>query len=237
MVSGWLSLGTHVRGAARAHRPRTRLLSLGSRDRRTARSSPHPAAAAPCHADCSREDHGPAPGRIPGEGAAGRPRAGPRDRRGGDERRRPVAWCCRAWRCPLLGGGVGSGPPAACGATVRAVLGDEFVPEKQAVARGQCPKCACLVEEGRGWREPPGYFGRHNYFCESFLRVRIDGAVKVKDCKLRTDHDGPHLPRRRRVGLGRRRLRAVAPGGRQPDHQGALSTARLSNGRRHVRRH
>lgn len=92
----------------------------------------------------------------------------------------------------FYGGPIGTGPPAACGMKVRAVLGDEFMPEDEAVANGQCPKCARLVAEGKGFRTPPDPYGYRSYFCEAYLRVRIDGAVTAKDCSLRDFHDGAH---------------------------------------------
>jgi hypothetical protein len=95
----------------------------------------------------------------------------------------------------FYGGPIGSGPPAACGRKVRAVLGDEFVPAEEAVANGQCLTCARLVAEGKGFRTPPDPYGYRSYFCEAYLRVRIDGAVTVKDCSLGDFHDGPHRAR------------------------------------------
>jgi hypothetical protein len=95
-------------------------------------------------------------------------------------------------------GPVGSGPYAACGtAKVRAVLGDEFVPEEPEVAtsRGQCPKCAQIVADGRGFRSPPQDRAYRSYFCDAYLRVRIDGRIEVQDCSLRDFHNGPHRTR------------------------------------------
>jgi hypothetical protein len=79
---------------------------------------------------------------------------------------------------------------------VRAVLGDKFVPEDPDVAasRGQCPKCAQVVAEGKGFRSPPHERYR-SYFCEAYLRVRVDGRVEVQDCFLTDFHDGPHRTR------------------------------------------
>ena len=71
----------------------------------------------------------------------------------------------------------------------------KFVPEEEAVTNGHCLTCARLVEEGKGFRTPPDPYGYRSYFCEAYLRVRIDGAVTVKDCSLRDFHDGPHRAR------------------------------------------
>lgn len=91
----------------------------------------------------------------------------------------------------FYGGSIGSGPRAACGTTrVRAVLGDEFVPEDEAMAKGQCPKCAELVSVGRGFRNPPEEWRSPS--CEAYLRLRIDGLVDVQTCRLRDLHSGPH---------------------------------------------
>lgn len=93
-------------------------------------------------------------------------------------------------------GPVNSGPFAACGTTkVRAVLGDEFKPAEpgdKAAESGQCPKCAELVADGKGFRTPPQY---RSYFCEAYLRVRIDGRAEVQDCSLRDFHRGAHRTR------------------------------------------
>lgn len=99
----------------------------------------------------------------------------------------------------FYGGPVNSGPFAACGTTqVRAVLGDEFKPtdpaDKTAV-EGQCPKCAELVAEGKGFRPPPHEREHHSTFCEEDLRLRIDGGVEVQDCSMRDFHRGPHRTR------------------------------------------
>lgn len=92
----------------------------------------------------------------------------------------------------FYGGPIGSGPYAACGTTqVRAVLGDEFVPDDEAVAKGQCPKCAEPVAAGKGFRNPPQE--RPDPFCHAFLRLKIDGRVVVEDCRRLGDcHRGPH---------------------------------------------
>ena len=77
---------------------------------------------------------------------------------------------------------------------MRAVLGDEFVPASDPEASGQCRRCAELVADGKGFRSPPEPYYR-SYVCEAYLRVRIDGAVTVKDCSLRDFHTGPHRAR------------------------------------------
>lgn len=92
----------------------------------------------------------------------------------------------------FYGGPIGSGPPAACGRKVRAVLGSQFLIEADPAAAGQCPRCAEVVANGKGFRNPPDPFGYRSPFCEAYLRVKIDGAVTVKDCSLRPYHDGPH---------------------------------------------
>ena len=92
-------------------------------------------------------------------------------------------------------GPINSGPSAACGrAHMRAVLGDEFVPADHPMSAAQCPCCAALVADGKGFRNPPDPYHR-SYFCEAYLRVRIDGAVTVKDCSLRDFHKGAHRAR------------------------------------------
>jgi hypothetical protein len=96
----------------------------------------------------------------------------------------------------FYGGPMGSGPYAACGTTrVRAVLGDEFVPANDPATAGQCPKCAVAVAEGKGFRTPPHEREHRSYFCDAYLRVRIDGRVEVQDCSLREFHSGPHRTR------------------------------------------
>ncbi|WP_182376010.1 hypothetical protein [Nocardioides sp. WS12] len=105
-------------------------------------------------------------------------------------------------------GGMNTGPPAACGVSVRAVLSDEFVPEEEpsadligigrrapAAFRRQCRHCATAVAEGQGFRTPPHERVERTYFCESFLRVRVDGTGEVQDCTLHDRHDGPHRTR------------------------------------------
>jgi hypothetical protein len=57
-------------------------------------------------------------------------------------------------------------------------------------AAGQCPKCAAAVAEGKGFRTPP--HERRSYWCEEYLRLRVDGRVVVKDCCLRDFHGGRH---------------------------------------------
>jgi hypothetical protein len=99
----------------------------------------------------------------------------------------------------FFGGTRDSGPYAACGTVrVRAVLGDEFVPadpgDREAVAR-QCPRCAELVAEGKGFRTPPQERPLRSYFCEQILRLRIDDDVDVQECSLRDLHGGPHRTR------------------------------------------
>ena len=91
-------------------------------------------------------------------------------------------------------GVAGSGPPAACGwVRVRAVLGDEFVPADDPQSEGQCSLCAEIVSGGGGFRnQPEPYAFYRSPFCEDYLRIRVDGAVRVKDCRLRSFHDGPH---------------------------------------------
>lgn len=99
----------------------------------------------------------------------------------------------------FFGGPVNSGPFAACGTTnVRAVLGDEFEPADpgdKTAAEGQCPKCAELVADGEGFRTPPHEREYRSYFCEAYLRLRIEGRVEVQDCSLREFHRGPHRTR------------------------------------------
>lgn len=94
----------------------------------------------------------------------------------------------------FFGGSVNSGPHAACGRMhMRAVLGDEFVPEQEPARAGQCPRCAELVAEGLGFRSPPVDW--YDLFCSEYLRVNFDGTVEVQDCSLRGDHRGPHRTR------------------------------------------
>ena len=105
----------------------------------------------------------------------------------------------------FFGGGAGTGPFAACGyARVRAVLGEEFIPEEEPsddlaglprmgpAAGRQCRKCARAVAENKGFRTPPYERPYRSYFCEDFLRLRINGLVVVKECRERDFHDGPH---------------------------------------------
>lgn len=93
-------------------------------------------------------------------------------------------------------GGMGSGPPAACGwVRIRAVLGDEFLPIEDDPGRhGQCPICAELVAKGKGFRTAPQPYHR-SHWCDRYLRIRIDGRVTVKDCSLADHHVGPHRAR------------------------------------------
>lgn len=76
-------------------------------------------------------------------------------------------------------------------AHMRAVLGDKFVPSDDPERSNQCARCAAIVANGAGFRDWPGY-ARGAYFCERYLRLRIDGKLAVKDCRLRDSHDGPH---------------------------------------------
>lgn len=105
----------------------------------------------------------------------------------------------RPGRVHFYGGPIGTGPRAACGYVVRAVLGDEFVPDYDPTypfRSRQCPRCATLVAEGKGFRNPPDPFGGYyDPFCSAYLRVRVDGEVKVKDCSEDRRHDGPHRAR------------------------------------------
>lgn len=95
----------------------------------------------------------------------------------------------------FFGGPMNSGPTAACGwMHMRAVLGDEFVPADNPERENQCPRCAAIVAAGNGFRNPPEPYFR-SIFCESYLRLRIDGVVTVKDCSLRDFHGGPHRAR------------------------------------------
>lgn len=96
----------------------------------------------------------------------------------------------------FYGGSTNSGPTAACGwMHLRVVLGDEFVPADDPARAGQCPRCAALVAEGMGFRDPPDPYGYRSAFCDAYLRLRVDGSVSVKDCSLRDFHDGPHRAR------------------------------------------
>lgn len=98
-------------------------------------------------------------------------------------------------RVHFYDGSIHSGPRAACGyAHMRVVLGDEFVPADDPVQAGQCPRCAEIVRAGKGFRQPPNPFGYYRSpFCEKYLRVKVAGVVKVKECFLRDSHPGqPH---------------------------------------------
>lgn len=91
-------------------------------------------------------------------------------------------------------GTTSSGPSAACGAPhMRAVLSEEFVPADDPISTNQCPKCAEIVKDGRGFRNPPGTY--ISTWCEAYVNVRIDDAVRHKSCKLRWDHEGAHRAR------------------------------------------
>jgi hypothetical protein len=97
-------------------------------------------------------------------------------------------------RVHFYGGPIGTGPRAACGFIVRAVLGDEFVPDYDPAypfRSRQCPRCAELVADGKGFRKPPDPFG-YDPYCSAYLRVQIDGQIKVKDCSQDRYHRGPH---------------------------------------------
>lgn len=94
----------------------------------------------------------------------------------------------------FFGGAMNSGPTAACGRPhMRAVLGDEFVPDEEDTARSsQCPRCAQVVADGRGFRSPPGFY---DPFCHAFIHVKINGEVEVQNCSLRGEHWGLHRTR------------------------------------------
>lgn len=93
----------------------------------------------------------------------------------------------------FYGGPINNGPFAACVyVKVRAVLGDEFVPADDPARAGQCPRCAAAVAEGKGFRTPPHEREMRSYFCEAYLRLRIEGRVVVETCRLRDFHSGPH---------------------------------------------
>jgi hypothetical protein len=78
----------------------------------------------------------------------------------------------------FYGGPIKSGPFAACGhVKVRAVLGDEFVPADDPARAGQCPRCAAAVAEGKGFGTPPHEREMRSYFCEVYLRLRIERVV------------------------------------------------------------
>jgi hypothetical protein len=94
----------------------------------------------------------------------------------------------------FFGGPMNSGPTAVCGwAHMRAVLGDEFVPASEPERGNQCLRCAAIVADGEGLRNPPEPY--RSPLCEQFLRIRIGGAVTVKDCSLRDFHIGSHRAR------------------------------------------
>lgn len=84
-----------------------------------------------------------------------------------------------------------NGPHAACGKQVKAVLGDRFDPEN--MSANICPRCVELVAAGKGFRDSPWEREAHRtYFCEAYLRLRIDGRVVVEQCRLQDLHSGPH---------------------------------------------
>lgn len=78
------------------------------------------------------------------------------------------------------------GPRAACGAQVRAVMGEEFELERT----DACPRCAELVADGKAFRSPP--HERRNFFCDDYLRLKIGTGVVVEQCVLRDLHPGRH---------------------------------------------
>lgn len=79
------------------------------------------------------------------------------------------------------------GPPAACGARIRAVLSDEFAPD----VADACPACLETFESGKAKRNPPRErFERFD--CHDFIRVQIEGVLHVEDCCLRDFHKGRH---------------------------------------------
>ncbi|MCX6401823.1 MAG: hypothetical protein NTX33_18070 [Propionibacteriales bacterium] len=93
----------------------------------------------------------------------------------------------------FFGGPLNSGPRAACGwMHIRAVLGDAFVPAGDPRAAGQCPRCAELVAEGKGFRSPPGSY---DPFCHAFLYVKFNSQVEVQNCSLSGEHRGLHRTR------------------------------------------
>ncbi|MEJ7689638.1 MAG: hypothetical protein WKF76_03950 [Nocardioidaceae bacterium] len=53
-----------------------------------------------------------------------------------------------------------------------------------------CPKCAELVAAGKGFRTLP--HERRSPFCDSFLRLRVEGRVIVEQCRLRDYHGQVH---------------------------------------------
>ncbi len=96
----------------------------------------------------------------------------------------------------FYGDPVNSGPSAACGwMHLRAVLGDEFVPADDSARARQCPRCAALVADGKGFRDLPDPYGYRSPFWEAHLRFRFDGSLTVKECSLRDFHNGPHRAR------------------------------------------
>ena len=93
-------------------------------------------------------------------------------------------------------GAMNSGPTAACGwVHMRAVLGDEFIPADDPAEADQCSRCASTVAEDKGFRTPPHERPIRSYFCETYLRITIDGQVVVEDCSLRDFHTGRHRTR------------------------------------------
>ena len=136
-----------------------------------------------------------------------------RDERGNREKRLLVnpglvhaidlvgTWSGDPWRGEIIPGDVhffggprNSGPRAACGRThMRAVRSEEFVPdEADPVKAGQCPRCAEVVTDGKGFRNPPGTY---DPFCSAFLHVKFDGKVESQNCYLSGQHRGLHRTR------------------------------------------
>lgn len=94
----------------------------------------------------------------------------------------------------FYGGPIGTGPRAACGFIVRAVLGDEFVPGWNSGSQpraDQCPTCAALVADGKGFRSPRDLSG-YDSNCSEYLRVQIDDEIRVKVCERDWRHSGSH---------------------------------------------
>lgn len=46
-----------------------------------------------------------------------------------------------------------------------------------------------------GFRTTPHERPIQSHFCETYLRIRVDGQVVVEDCSLRDFHAGPHRTR------------------------------------------
>lgn len=84
-----------------------------------------------------------------------------------------------------------NGPHAACGTQVKALVGDRFDPENESA--DLCPRCVEMVTAGKGFRDSPWEREDHRtYFCDAYLRLRIEGKVVVEQCRLRDFHSGPH---------------------------------------------